>query len=103
MDLLLLLSDRLDLPTARRWRGSVGEIGMSVAKRCQTCAICSALSRACAFESVDAIARHCCARRRYSCALPCVTAVTRWSHTVPTQWRVRRSEIAHKSAQWLRH
>ena len=30
MDLLLLLSDRLDLPTARRWRGSVGEIGVSV-------------------------------------------------------------------------
>ena len=30
LDLLLLLSDRLDLPTARRWRGSVGEIRVSV-------------------------------------------------------------------------
>ena len=28
MDLLLLLSDRLDLPSANRWRGSVGEIGV---------------------------------------------------------------------------
>jgi len=28
--LLLLLNDRLDLPSARWWRGSVGETGVSV-------------------------------------------------------------------------
>jgi hypothetical protein len=103
LDLLLLLNDRLDLPTAGWWRGTFSETGFrscSSAKRCQTCAICSALTRASAFERVHAIARHCCARRRYSSAFLCVTPSPVGHMSYQSNDGVRRSEShAQKSNQ----
>ena len=88
LDLLLLLNDRLDLPSAGWWRGSFGEIGVSVLLIRQALPDLRHLQRADACFRVREGTRHCKAllcEASIFLRLPVCHAVTRWSYVLPIQ------------------
>ncbi len=88
LDLLLLLNDRLDLPTAGWWRGTFSETGVSLLLIRQALPDLRHLQRADACFRVREGTRHCKAllcEASIFLRLPVCHAVTRWSYVLPIQ------------------